>query len=133
MIGGTLGSILATLGAALALTIGALGTVVKPKDAPYPGLADDAIEHQTDSVQISDSSTTGTVTINFDAGFTAAPTVSYGYEISAQSGGAASATVDRAEITSKSASSVTVEVELSAAPTSGESTTVSVNATAMGE
>lgn len=123
---------LGLVAAVAATALVALGTVVKPKEAPYPGLADDAVEHQTATVTISDSSTTGTVTITFEAGFTSAPTVTVGKEITNLSGSSSTGAVTASEITSKSASSVDVEVTLDTAPGSGESTDVTVNAVAMG-
>jgi hypothetical protein len=119
--------------AVAATALVALGTVVKPTEAPYPGLADDAVEHQTATVTISDSSTTGTVTITFEAGFTSAPTVGVGKRISSKSGSSSTTGITSDEITSVSASSVDVEVTLDTAPGSGESTTVEVGATAMGD
>lgn len=107
-------------------------TVVKPKEAPYPGLADDAIEHQTDTVQIGEGNTTGTVTFNTEAGFENAPTVGTSAELSASSGGSASSTVDRVELTTRTASQVVVEVELDAAPGAGETADVTIGATMMG-
>jgi len=123
-----MGLIAALIGVGLlmlaALPIGM--TVHKEEDAPYPGLADGAIESLDATVQIGEGNTTGTVSFSPTA-FASAPRVTTGYELTQKSGGSSTAQVERAEVTTRTASSVDVEVELDTAPGAGETTTVRVD------
>lgn len=96
-----------------------------------PGL-EGGIESQNDTVQIGEANTTGVVTFTLAADFSAAPTVTLGQEISAQSAGSATGAVLRAEITARTADSVEVTVTLDAAPGAGETTDVRVHMIAAG-
>lgn len=85
------------------------------------------LEQQKDTVQITGSGTTGTVTFNLDGSFDAVPTVATSAGISALSGASASTDVDETVDTDgSSADQVVVEVTLDTAPGTGESTTVTV-------
>lgn len=107
-------------------------TVLKPKGAAYPEFAKGAIESQRDTVQIGEGNATGTVTFILDGAYDSAPVVTTGEELESTSGGAATTQVDRAEITTRSTTTVEVTVELDSAPGSGETATVGVGITATG-
>lgn len=107
-------------------------TVFKPKGAAYPEFAKPAIESQRDTVQIGEGNTTGTVTFTLDGEYDSPPVVSTGEELESTSGGAATTQVDRAEITTRSTTTVEVEVQLDSAPGTGETATVGVGITVTG-
>jgi len=88
------------------------------------------LETQGDTVQIGEGNTTGTVSITLDGAHEVAPDVAVGYGIEAQSGGSASSKVVDANITTRTADTVDVQVELDAAPGAGETTDVYVGITA---
>lgn len=88
------------------------------------------LETQGGTVQISGSGTTGTVSIALDGAHEVPPDVSVGYGIDAQSAGSASAKVVDANVTTRTADTVDVEVTLDAAPGTGETTTAYVGVTA---
>lgn len=124
----TLG-LLAVLAAAAIPAVGM--TLHKKDDAPYPGLADGAIESLDGSVEITDGDTTGTVSFSPE-GFGSAPRVVTGVELESSSGGASTTQVDRVEVTTRQSDSVDVRVELDAAPGAGESATVRVDTALFG-
>lgn len=131
LITSTLAGLAAVLLVALSLALPVLGTVHKLEDAPYPGMSDGAIESLDGTVQISDGSTTGTVSFSPTA-FGSAPRVTTGYELESKSGSSSSTQVDRAEVVTRTASSVEVEVEVDTAPGTGETTTVRVDVALFG-
>lgn len=88
------------------------------------------LETQGGTTQITEGDTTGTVSIALDGAHEVAPDVSVGYGIDAQSAGSASGKVADANVTTRTADTVDVQVELDTAPGAGETTTVYVGITA---
>jgi hypothetical protein len=88
------------------------------------------LETQGGTTQIGESNTTGTVSIALDGAHEAAVDVAVGYGIESKSGGSASSKVVDANVTTRTADTVDVQVELDTAPGAGETTTVYVGITA---
>ena len=107
-------------------------TVIKEKDAPYPGFAGGSVEAQEESVEIAEGDTTGTATFSLDGAYDGTPVVSEGAELTGTSAGATSSQVDRSEIIGRGTDTVEVEVELDAAPGAGETATVGVGIVVVG-
>lgn len=125
-------TLLTTLGMVLAAALPLAGMTVHKKDeAPYPDMADGAIESLDGTVQIGEGNTTGTVSFTPTA-FGSAPRVATSMELTQKSGSSSSTQVERAEVITRTSTSVEVEVELDTAPGAGETTTVRVDVLLMG-